>query len=37
MYVMDVGINQNTHLIKEIGTGALFIKIQTDSLNVKRV
>jgi hypothetical protein len=35
MYVMDVGMIHNTSLIKEIGTGALYIKEQTGSLNVR--
>jgi hypothetical protein len=37
MYAMDVGMIHSIHLIKEIGTGALFTKEQIDSLNVRRV
>jgi hypothetical protein len=31
---MDAGINQNSNLIKVIGTGALFTKILPDNLSV---
>jgi hypothetical protein len=37
MYVMDVGMIHNISLIKEIGIGALFTRVQIDSLNVRRV
>jgi hypothetical protein len=34
MFVMDVGIIHNINLIEEIGIGVLYIKEQTDNLNV---
>jgi hypothetical protein len=35
MYAMAVGMIHNISLIKEIGTGALYIKEQTGSSNVR--